>query len=188
MQKQEGFHTGLIDLAFENKDPKTVVNAYLDILNYQTAGLKAAHLLKVYESLNYESAIDHVLVEHLGRTATKLGFIHDPNLKLHQALYFYKVKGYLSAVDILKEIFIAKEGGQIANSEQLKTQFFASIFDAATEIDAEAKAQLVEAIKTIPKSRWTDRGFYGIEEQLEPPKVEPATPAPEAKETQQEQQ
>ena len=60
-----------------------------------------------FESLNYEKAIDHALVEHLGKTANALKFAHDPTLKLHQALYFYKAKGYLTAVDILKEVSVS---------------------------------------------------------------------------------
>jgi hypothetical protein len=102
--KPQGFNATSIELAFANKDAKTVLLAYLDILDYQVAGLKEEHLALVFESLNYESAIDHALVEHLGSVAGKLGFAQDATLKLHQALYFYKAKGYLSAADILKEV------------------------------------------------------------------------------------
>ena len=72
--KPKGFHATSIELAFANKDAKTVILAYLDILDYQVADLKEEHLAMVFESLNYESAIDHALVEHLGRVAGKLGF------------------------------------------------------------------------------------------------------------------
>ena len=74
MLKPATFHTSAIELAFTNKDPKTVIHAYLDILNYQVAGLKPEHLAMVFESLNYESAIDHALVEHIGKIAGVLGF------------------------------------------------------------------------------------------------------------------
>ena len=166
MVKPQCFHITSIDIASANKDAKTVIHAYLDILNYQTAGLKAEHLAMVFESLNYESAIDHGLVEHLGKTAGTLGFAQDATLKLHQALYFFKSKGYLSAVDILREVAASSSQSKIGNSEQLKSQFFTPLFDAATEIDADAKSQLVEAIKGIPQNRWVDRSFFGFEEHL----------------------
>jgi len=143
----------------------------LDILDYQSAGLTAKHLALVFESLNYEVAIDHALVEHLGRTAQKLGFAFDATLKLHQALYFYKSNGFLTSADILKEI-AASSGSKIGKSEQLKKTFFASLFDEATKIDADVKSQLVEAIKSIPLDKWEDRAFYEIEDKLETPKAE----------------
>ena len=148
--KPQGFHIKSIVLASANKDAKTVIHAYLDILNYQTAGMMAEHLSMVFESLNYESAIDHGLVEHLGKTAGNLGFAQDSTIKLHQALYFFKSKGYLSAVDILKEVGASSSQTKIGTSEQLKNQFFTPLFDTANEIDADAKGQLVEAIKAIP--------------------------------------
>jgi len=55
----------------------------LDILDYKSAGLTATHLYYVFDALNYELAIDHALVEHLGRTATALGFADDATIKLH---------------------------------------------------------------------------------------------------------
>lgn len=130
MIKPKDFHTTSIELAFANKDPKTVVHAYLDILDYQSAGLKVDHLAMVFESLNYESAIDHALVEHLGRTAGKLGFAQNATIKLHQALYFYKSNGFLTSADILKEV-AASSGSKIGKSEQLKKEFFANLFDDA---------------------------------------------------------
>lgn len=81
--KPQGFHTQAIELASQNNDPKTVIQAYLDILDYSSAGLTAAHLLKVFNSLNYEVAIDHALVDHLGKTAKSLGFSADASLKAH---------------------------------------------------------------------------------------------------------
>lgn len=177
MLKPKAFHATSIELAFTNKDAKTVILAYLDILDYQAAGLKAEHLAMVFESLNYESAIDHAVVEHLGKTAGKLGFAQDATLKAHQALYFYKTKGFLSAVDILKEVAASSSRSKIGLSEQLKNNFFANVFDAATEIDAEIKGQLVEAIKSIPVNRWEDRSFYGIEEHLSTPQPAAEEPA-----------
>lgn len=53
----------LIDQAFENKDFATVVEAYLYCMEYKH--LAAEHLVKVYESQDFESHIDHRLYKHL---------------------------------------------------------------------------------------------------------------------------
>ena len=48
------------------------------------------------------------------------------------------------------------------------------------------KSQLVEAIKGIPLSKWEDRAFYGIEEQLvEKPTQPEAVEIPVAEEVKQ---
>lgn len=87
----------------------------------------------VFEALDYEAAIDHALVDHLGRTASKLGLSNDNTLRLHQALYFFRVKGYFSAVDILKEIGASNQtSGRIGKSEGLKKFLFASLFDTGS--------------------------------------------------------
>ena len=49
------------------------------------------------------------------------------------------------------------------------------MFDAANDIDADVKSQLVEAIKGIPLSKWEDRTFYGIEEHLVEKPSQPET-------------
>lgn len=161
--KEEPFHTTAIELAFANKDGKIAIEAYLDILDYEASGLTAQHLQKVFESFDYSANIDHALVEHLGKTAAKLGLASDATLKMHHALYFYKVKGYLSSVDLLKEV--ATGSSKIGKSELLKKEFFAAFFADAT-ITEDIKSQLVNAIKGIPSSLWEDRAFYGIEEHL----------------------
>lgn len=145
----------------------------MDILDYKSAGLTAAHLLKVYNSLNYEIAIDHALVAHLGQTTLTLGFGSDASLKAHQAAYFFKIKGYLSAADILKEIAANKhDKSVIESSEILKKELFMSgLIDGSVEIDTDARSQLVEAIKSIPAAKWQDRDFYEIIEHLTPSKA-----------------
>ena len=132
--------------------------------------MTASHLLKVYNSLNYEVAIDHLLVAHLGQTAISLGFGSDSSLKAHQAAYFFKIKGYLSAADILKEIAANKQDKSvIESSEILKKELFTSgLIDGSLEIDTDARAQLVEAIKSIASTKWQDRDFYEIIEHLNP--------------------
>jgi hypothetical protein len=75
LQLPKGFHSTIILQAHKAGDLKTVRNVYLDILDYQNAALTAEHILAVFETLNYESYIDHGLVEHLGATGSKLGLL-----------------------------------------------------------------------------------------------------------------
>jgi len=114
-----------------------VKNVYLDILDYQNAGLTADHILAVFEALNYDSCIDHGLVEHLGATGSKLGLLgQNINIKLHQAVYYIKIKGYLSAVDLLKEA-ASIPSSKIANSELLKQHLFSAL--SSDEIEGDIK-------------------------------------------------
>lgn len=85
-------------------------------------------------------------------------------------MYFFKIKGYLSAADVLREIAANKQDKSvIESSEILKKELFTSgLFDGSIEVDADARAQLVEAIRSIPVGKWSDRGFYEIEEQINP--------------------
>lgn len=119
-----------------------MIQAYLDILDYQSAGLTATLLLKVFNSLNYDVAIDHALVDHLGKTAKSLGFSANASVKAHQAAYFFKIKGYLSAADVLREIAANKQDKTvIESSELLKKELFTSgLFDGSIEVDADARA------------------------------------------------
>lgn len=86
-------------------------------------------------------------------------------------MYYWKVKGYLSAVDLIREIAVNKdEKYKIGKFEVLKGQLFPVFF--AADVDAEAKTQVTEALKQIPLSKWEDRAFYSIEEHLTEKKAE----------------
>ena len=76
----------------------------------------------------------------------------------------------MSAADILKEIAANKQDKSvIESSEILKKELFTSgLIDGSLEIDSDARAQLVEAIKSIPEAKWQDRAFYEIVEHLNP--------------------
>ena len=82
-------------------------------------------------------------------------------------LYNYLIGGYLSAVDVLREIVMpGKSTGKVGKSEVLKKHLFDKLFDQATVIDADVKNQIVDALRAIPVERWEDRTFYDIEEHL----------------------
>lgn len=144
LQLPKDFYANVLMEAHKAGDAKTVRNIYLDILDYQNSALTADHILAVFESLSYETCIDHALVEHLVQTGTKLGVMGDNiNIKLHQAVYYVKVKGYLTAVDLIKEA--AALNSKVAKSELLKTHLFSAL--SSQEIEASIRDQLVEAVK-----------------------------------------
>ena len=62
-------------------------------------------------------------------------------MKLHQARYYYEIKGYLTVVDILHEV--EKNGDYIGNSVALKDNLFGKIFgDDGAKLDADVRDQL----------------------------------------------
>ena len=71
MVRPNEFHGSIIQKAFENGDKKTVIEAYIDTLNYDH--LNRDHIIKVYESQVFEDAIDHGLISHLNKLVEKKG-------------------------------------------------------------------------------------------------------------------
>ena len=64
MQIPQAMHQKLIDQAFENGDKETVIEAYLDVLDYKTQ-LNDSSFVKVLESTGLTEAVDHVLFGHV---------------------------------------------------------------------------------------------------------------------------
>ena len=54
----------ILDAAFFNKDKVTVIDAYLDVLDYKTE-LNDDSFVKVLASTGFREAIDHVLFGHV---------------------------------------------------------------------------------------------------------------------------
>ena len=54
----------ILDAAFFNKDKVTVIDAYLDVLDYKTE-LNDDSFVKVLETTGFREAIDHVLFGHV---------------------------------------------------------------------------------------------------------------------------
>ena len=67
LKKPVGFHSTIINGAFEAGDKETVIEAYLDILDYdkELEGSDGTVLKQVLESMSYQEAVDHVLFGHL---------------------------------------------------------------------------------------------------------------------------
>jgi len=118
--KPRGFYGRLIDIAHENKDPDTVIDAYLYSLEYNE--FTVSHLLKVLENQRYDLFIDHALIQHVFKEIEARNAKNDPMFKLHQALYYMKTKGYLSAVDLINDM--ASQQTPIPNNEFLKENLF----------------------------------------------------------------
>lgn len=83
LQVPSTLHSQLINAAFEAKDFKLARDVYMNILDYEKAGLTTEHIKKVFESLDYALCIDHGLVEHLGMTGSRLGLLKDASVKAH---------------------------------------------------------------------------------------------------------
>ena len=64
MIRPTGLHQFLIDKAFANGDHSTVIDVYLDVLDYKTE-LQDSAFVKVLESASTKEAIDHVLFGHV---------------------------------------------------------------------------------------------------------------------------
>lgn len=64
MVRPAGLHQQLIDKAFESGDKETVIDAYLDVLDYNSE-LQDGAFVKVLESASTIEAIDHVLFGHV---------------------------------------------------------------------------------------------------------------------------
>ena len=179
MQRKPGFHSFILDKAFENADKKTVIEAYVDALNYDE--FNGSHLIKVLESQEFENQIDHFLNEHIRKQAEKKGFSSNPHLRLLQASYFYVSKGYLSVADLIVEV--GKTGEQVPNSEFIKKEFFTQFFgEQGQKIDDEVRSQILTAVKGLRGI--IDEAFYGLEEHLkiEEPQPEPLPEVPVAEE------
>ena len=67
LKRPAGFHSAIINRAFEAGDKETAIHAYLDILDYdKELGSSDGTVLKqVLESMSYQEAIDHVLFGHI---------------------------------------------------------------------------------------------------------------------------
>lgn len=104
--KPKGFTGKIIDVAYENKDYVTVVEAYLYCMEMGGGydNLTAEQLVKVYESQDFETLIDHGVYKHLASLVEKRGLQTHSRIRLNQAVYNYKIKGYLTVADLISEV------------------------------------------------------------------------------------
>ena len=110
----------MIHKAFAAGDKTNVINAYLDILDYdRELSYDSTVLQKVAECISYSEAIDHVLFGHVKEQMEKYSL----DTRLHSAIYYLNVKGGLTAADLLKALADDKKVSKLPNSEAFKSEF-----------------------------------------------------------------
>lgn len=72
----------------------------MDILDYQNEITKRETFVKVLESMEFESYIDHVMFGHIKEQTDRHGF----DIRLYSAVYYYNVNGGLASSDLIKAI------------------------------------------------------------------------------------
>jgi hypothetical protein len=113
----ENFHQLIIDQAFENEDSQTVIDAYLDCLDYRV--LDDSVYVKVLDSLSFDEQIDHVLVGHVKENMDRCGL----DARLHMSAFYLNAKGGLTAADLLNELANDPKVEKVQNSNLFKTNF-----------------------------------------------------------------
>ena len=121
LQRPQDLNKTVIEKAYEAGDKETVIDAYLDILDYDSelSGVDAGFFEKVLESMSYEEAIDHVLFGHIKEQMDSRGF----SSRLYRCVYYLHANGGLTAADLLKEMAADSSLTQVPNSELFKAEF-----------------------------------------------------------------
>jgi hypothetical protein len=65
LQRTPGLHCSIISMAFQNKDSETVIDAYLNVVDYPTEIIKEKTFIRVLESMDFSEKVDHVLFGHV---------------------------------------------------------------------------------------------------------------------------
>lgn len=180
MIRPDGWNQLVIDQAFENQDSETVIDAYLDTLDYAKE-LNDETFVKVLESASFEESVDHVLYGHVKEQMDERGL----DSRIQMCVYYLNVNGGLTAADMLLEIAMDNKVTNIHNSEFLKRELFDKVFDEESTVDSFVRDKVKDAIKVLkPK---LDQEFYGLEEPApeEPEQVE--APAAQEEEAQKEE-
>ena len=116
----------VLEKAFEAGDKETVIDAYLDMLDYdlELGDADVSLFEKVLESMSFDEAVDHVLFGHVKEQMEKRGFTS----KLYNCIYYLHANGGLTAADLLKEMASDANTKQLANSELFKAEFIDKVF------------------------------------------------------------
>ena len=131
LQRPTNLNRIVIEKAHDAGDKDLVIDAYLDILDYNKE-LKDADqdfFNKVLESMSYEEAIDHVLFGHIKEQMDQRGF----DCRQYAAVYYLHAKGGLTAADLMKDLASDSGVEKIANSQLFKTEFVDKIMPSEEE-------------------------------------------------------
>ena len=128
LQRPIDLNRTVLERASEAGDKETVIEAYLDVLDYEKEleGAEASLFEKVLESMTYEEAIDHVLFGHVKEQMESRGF----DCRLYSCVYYLNAKGGLTAADILKDLAGDAKVASLPNSELFKTEFVEKVLPA----------------------------------------------------------
>lgn len=121
LQRPDNLNRTVIEQAFANEDKETVIDAYLDILDYtrELEGVDATFFQNVLESMTYEEAIDHVLFGHVKEQMDARGL----DCRLYSAVYYLNANGGLTAADILKDFASDAKMAKLPTSPLFKAEF-----------------------------------------------------------------
>lgn len=115
----------VIEKAYAAGDKETVIEAYLDILDYEKELKDAPASLfeAVLESMTFEEAVDHVLFGQIKEQMEARGF----DSRLYKAVYYVNANGGLTASDLINELAADARVKQIANSELFRDELVAKV-------------------------------------------------------------
>ena len=161
LKRPVGFHTTIINEAFEAGDKETVIEAYLDILDYERelAGNDGTVFKQVLESMTYEEATDHVLFGHIKEQMEKQSL----DCRQYSAVYYLNISGGLTAADLLNEVASDAKVPKLDNSELFKNEFVQKIVhnaEAEEKIDEYVLEKITGALKSCHESNKIDLEFY----------------------------
>ena len=125
LQRPANLNRTVIEKAHEAGDKETIIEAYLDILDYdrELDGVDASFFEKVLESMTYTEAVDHVLFGHIKEQMDARGL----KCNLYSAVYYLNANGGLTSADLIKEMAADSSITKIANSELFKTEFISQV-------------------------------------------------------------
>lgn len=167
----ENFHQLIIDQAFENEDSQTVIDAYLDCLDYRV--LDDSVYVKVLDSLSFDEQIDHVLVGHVKENMDRCGL----DARLHMSAFYLHAKGGLTAADLLNELANDPKVEKVQNSNLFKTNFVDTLQSEDFQLDNFVREKVTEAFEALkPK---LDAEFYGLAAETAEEEVVPEEAASE---------
>lgn len=159
MQHPEGFHQLIIDQASENQDNQTVIDAYLDCLDYSV--LDDSTYVKVLDCLSFDEAIDHVLVGHVKENMDRCG----ADSRLHMSAYYLHAKGGLTSADLLNDLAQDSKIDKLPNSILFKSNFVDRLQSEDFKLDNFVREKVQEALEAVkPK---LDAEFYEFAEATE---------------------
>jgi nitric oxide reductase activation protein len=155
MQRHDGFNQLVIDEAFKADDYQTVIEAYLDTLDY-TKDLQDSAFVKVLESSSFAEAIDHVLFGHVKDNMDARNL----DSRLQMSVYYFNIKGGLTSCDLINALAADDTIESVIESRLFKEDLVAKVLNEDYHLDGFVREKLMEALNNLrPK---LNAEFYGL--------------------------